>query len=261
MNGPFVVTGIRRIIYVGENEYTETVTSFPYSHGSGNELIYHLSGEAAVSFNGQQLYTTTDTIRFLPQGDVWEYVVRRKKPGACIDIVFDTDTPVFSEALVLKIAQSEKIKGMFKKIFSIWVAKNEGYYFECVSILYKIFAELQKKNYMPDQQFAVIRPAIEYISEHFLDAKISVDALAAICGISHSYLKKLFVVKFGVPPSKYIIQLKINYACDLLHSKRYTITQISEMCGYRDIYFFSRQFKEYMGISPSEFINKYKSSK
>lgn len=260
MNNKFAITDIKRVILVGKDEYKETITSFTNKTCS-NELIFHLSGESTVFFNGKQLDVKKDTIRFLPQGEIHEYIVKRKERGECIDIFFNTDIPVTNEAFVLKLNQSEKIKSLFKKIFSVWVAKGDGYYFECVSIIYKIFAELQKKNYIPESQFNSIKPAIDYIEKHFLDKKITAEELTLCCTISYPYIKKLFVKKFGVPPIKYSIQLKINYACDLLKSELYTISQISEICGYNDIYFFSRQFKEYMGLSPTDFINKYKSSK
>ena len=260
MNNKFAITDIKRVILVGKDEYKETVTTFKHNLCS-NELIFKLSGESTVFFNGKQLDVKKDTIRFLPQGEIHEYIVKRKERGECIDIFFNTDIPVTNEAFVLKLNQSEKIKSLFKKIFSVWVAKGDGYYFECVSIIYKIFAELQKKNYIPESQFNSIKPAIDYIEKHFLDKKITAEELTLCCTISYPYIKKLFIKKFGVPPIKYSIQLKINYACDLLKSEVYTISQISEICGYNDIYFCSRQFKEYMGLSPTDFINKYKSSK
>ena len=260
MNNKFAITDIKRVILVGKDEYKETITSFTTKTCS-NELIFHLSGESTVFFNGKQLDVKKDTIRFLPQGEIHEYIVKRKERGECIDIFFNTDIPVTNEAFVLKLNQNEKIKSLFKKIFSVWVAKGDGYYFECVSIIYKIFAELQKKNYIPESQFNSIKPAIDYIEKHFLDKKITAEELTLCCTISYPYIKKLFVKKFGVPPIKYSIQLKINYACDLLKSELYTISQTAEICGYNDIYFFSRQFKEYMGLSPTDFINKYKSSK
>lgn len=260
MNNKFTITDIKRVILVGKDEYKETITSFTNKTCS-NELIFHLSGESTVFFNGKQLDVKKDTIRFLPQGEIHEYIVKRKEHGECIDVCFDTDVPVANEAFVLKLNQNEKIKSLFKKIFSVWVAKGDGYYFECVSIIYKIFAELQKKNYIPESQFNSIKPAIDYIEKHFLDKKITAEELTLCCTISYPYIKKLFVKKFGVPPIKYSIQLRINYACDLLKSELYTISQIAEICGYNDIYFFSRQFKEYVGISPTEFFKKYKSSK
>ena len=261
MNNKFAIIDIKRVILVGKDEYREQVISFTSNKTCCNELIFHLSGESTVFFNGKRLEITKDSIRFLPQGEIHEYIVKRKERGECIDICFDTDVPVTNEAFVLKLKQSEKIKSLFKKIFSAWVAKNDGYYFECISIIYKIFSELQKKNYIPESQFNSIKPAIDYIERHFLDKKITTEGLASCCAISYPYIKKLFVKKFGVPPIKYSIQLKINYACDLLKSELYTISQTAEICGYNDIYFFSRQFKEYMGLSPTDFINKYKSSK
>jgi len=53
----------------------------------------------------------------------------------------------------------------------------------------------------------------------------------------------------------------LNYACDLLRSGLYNITKVSEMCGYSNLYYFSTQVKECMGITPTDFIEKYKSSK
>ena len=99
------------------------------------------------------------------------------------------------------------------------------------------------------------------MQNHFLDKKITAEELTARCSISYPYIKKLFVKRFGLPPVRYSIQLKINYACDLLRSELYSISQIAEQCGYTDVYFFSRQFKEYVGICPTDFLKKYKSSK
>lgn len=261
MQDQFIITDIKRVILVGKDEYKEAVTSFTANQFCRNELIFNLSGESVVRFNGKCMRNTPDTIRFLPQGEIREYVVERLEGGECIDVFFDTDVPVSQEAFTVKIHQSEKLRNLFRKIFSVWVAKDEGYYFECISILYKIFAELQKTNYIPESQFHAIKPAIGYIEEHFFEKKITAEELTACCSVSYPYIKKLFVKKFGMPPIRYSIQLKINYACDLLRSGRYTVSQTAEICGYKDISFFSRQFKDYMGIAPATFLEKYKSSK
>ena len=260
MNNNFIIKKINRVILVGKNEYQEKNTIFPHNL-KNNELILHLSGKSRVKFNGKILNCESGTIRFLPKGENKEYIVEREEHGECLDVFFDSDIPISDEAFVLKVKNSIKIENLFKKLFSVWVSKNDGYYFESMSLLYKIFAEIQKENYIPQKQYDAIKPAIVYINENFLKKKISVSELSALCGISESYLKKLFLKKFAVPPIKYIIQLKINYACDLLRSNLYSITQAAEICGYSDPHFFCRQFKTYMGITPTEFVSKYKSSK
>ena len=260
MEQNFIVTGIKRVILVGKDEYPERITEFRGGLRS-NELIFHISGDCVVRFNGKVLRDTENTVRFLPEGENREYVVERLERGECIDVFFSTDRPVAEEAFVIKLQNGTALAGYFRKLFSLWVAKEEGYYHACLSLLYRILSELQKSEYFPLSRSEVLRPALDYINEHFLLEKISTGLLAEKCGISESGLKKLFLKKFGIPPVRYMIQLKIRYACDLLRTERYTVTRTAELCGYNNVYFFSRQFKEYMGISPQTFVEKYRSSK
>lgn len=260
MNNDFIVTDIQRIIFIGKDEYTEKELEFT-APLSCNELILHLSGKGMVKFNGKKLNCVENTVRFLPKGKNEEYKVFDDEKGECIDIFFNTDKPISAEAFTVNSKNGSSLKTLFKKIFSVWVAKNDGFYFECMGLLYKILAELSLESYITNEQSKIIMPAVKYIEENFLTEKISVKELAKKCEISDSYLKKLFIKRYSVPPVKYIIQMKINYACDLLLSKRYTIAQIADFCGYMNIHFFYRQFKEYTGVTPTEFQKKYISSK
>lgn len=265
MRNDLIIYGINRVIYVGKNEYKEKRTVFPSKELSCHELIYHFSGHTRVCFNQEELYTSPNTIRFLPEGKCERYTVDRfnseKSIGECIDIFFSSNLPLSEKAFLTK-AKSEKIATLFKKIFSVWVQKNEGYYLECISILYKILSEMQKTTYLPDSQFEKIKPAVEYIQNNFLSLEsITAEKLVSLCGISYSYIKRLFATKFKISPKRYIIQLKMNYATDLLQLGEYSISQIANLCGYEDIYSFSRQFKKEFGLSPTDFSKKYKSSK
>ena len=59
----------------------------------------------------------------------------------------------------------------------------------------------------------------------------------------------------------YVIGLKITHACEFLRPDRYSVGSVAELCNFSDVYFFSRQFKEYVGLSPTAFAEKYRSSK
>ena len=260
MNNDFIITKIFRIVLVDKDEYPQSFLSFG-KRNINKELIFHFSGDETVYFDDEILHTKANIIRFLPKGYVDKYIVERREKGECIMVSFDSSCPISDKAFAKDIPNATVIGNLFKKLFSVWVAKNEGYYFECMSILYNIFSEMQKNNYIPESQLSIIKPAVNYIEQNFLDGKISVNHLAKISGISESYLKKLFIKKFGMPPSKYIIQLKLNHACDLLRFDTYKISHISNICGYDNVYYFSRQFKKHIGITPSEFRKKYKSSK
>ena len=260
MEKNFIVTNISHIIMVGDEEYPEKKISFSHNL-KHHELIFSLSGHSTVRFNGEVLEPTAGSIRFLPAGHTEQYEVIRHERGACIDIFFDTDVPISEKAFVRKMGQAEKVERLFKKAFALWASKDEGYYFECLSLIYRIFAELQKQSYVPREHTEKIAPAVELIREKFLTDELRIAELCEACGISESYLKRLFREKYGASPKQYMIQLKINHACELLRLGRYTVTQVAELCNFSDVYFFSRQFKAYMGVTPTQFVQKYKSSK
>ena len=257
----FVITEITRVVYVDKNEYPEKVTKFQAKELKTNELIFHYSGKATVYFNGQVLQTSENTIRFLPKGECREYIVDREEIGDCILICFNTDRQV-GDIAETAFVKNEKVGVLFKQLFLKWVQKDEQYYFDCISILYKIFAELRKTQYVSSVQYDKIKLAIDYIHTNFLSSeRITAEKLSELCGVSYSYVKKLFMKKFKVSPKRYIISLKMNYASDLLKYGEYSVSKIAEMCGYSDVYAFSHQFKTDFGISPTEFQLKYVSSK
>ena len=260
MEEQFIITEIKRVAMVGKNEYLEKSTKFS-SKIRYNELIFHFSGHLTVYFDDLVLEDAPNTIRFLPKGEFSRYEVVRQERGECILIAFSADRPIAPKAFVRDVAQNEKIGALFKKIFSTWVGKGKGYYFASLSLLYKIFAELQNEDFVPARHYEKIKPALDMIQDRFLHEEFSVGALAAACGMGESYFQRLFKEKYGMPPKKYMIQLKVNHACELLRMERYSVSQVAQMSGFSDVYFFSRQFKSYMGVAPTEFIKKYISSK
>ena len=122
MNFDFNITKIHRVIMVGKEEYPEKVTEFKSKRVAHNELIYHISGSSRVFFNGKELMTKPGTVRFLPTGDLHEYRVEQIEVGDCIDVFFDTDSPISSEAFVIDMSKREGLEQLFKKIF--WIRKK-----------------------------------------------------------------------------------------------------------------------------------------
>lgn len=248
MNRNFIITSIEQVILVDHsNQGSPLKFTAPLRR---NELIFHYAGDATVYFNEKTLKTKENTIRFLPKGENRLYEVYGTF-GPCIDIFFQTDQPISNEAFVVQAKNNQQLAPLFKKIFSIWISRREGYYFECLSLLYRIFAELQKSSYIPEKKFALIRPAVAYIRENFLKGSIPSETLEALCGISYSYIKQLFTLALGATPKRYALQLKMNYAADLLATDLYSVGQVAELCGYQEISFFSRQFKAYFGCAPT----------
>ncbi|NQT57935.1 MAG: helix-turn-helix transcriptional regulator [Bacteroidetes bacterium] len=72
-------------------------------------------------------------------------------------------------------------------------------------------------------------------------------------GISESNLHKQFKRAIGISPGRYLREVKINYACSILESRNFSVTETALHCGYDSVYSFSRTFKKVTGYSPSQF--------
>jgi AraC family transcriptional regulator, arabinose operon regulatory protein len=83
-------------------------------------------------------------------------------------------------------------------------------------------------------------------------ARVSVEALAEEAGLSASQFTRRFRAFTGVSPARFVIGERLRRAeADLLESD-WSIETIAERCGYADVYFFSRQFRQFRGMPPSE---------
>ena len=78
----------------------------------------------------------------------------------------------------------------------------------------------------------------------------SIDALARQLGWSRSHFDREFSKHVGKPPNQFLVSCKMIEARRYLESSEMRIGEIADRLGYRDIYFFSRQFKGFYGMSP-----------
>lgn len=100
--------------------------------------------------------------------------------------------------------------------------------------------------------------ALNYIKENFTQNDLTLNLIAEQLHISQSYLTRIIKQKTGVNFTDYLNKLRINMAINLLLDKDndYTINDISNMVGYSSQHYFSRAFKNYMGLSPNQYRNK-----
>ena len=219
-----------------------------------NELIFKIDGNVEILFDGQKFIDKKGQVRFLPKtGREVEYKVKRIEPGSCIDIYFDTNVPIKCEAFSLKFKNCERMSTLFKRAESVWRQKKNGYIYAAFGYLYAILGILfEESTYAPSGKLQKIQPGTDYITEHFTE-DFSIERIADMCDISHTYFKKIFIDAYNMPPKAYITHLRIQYACDLLKSGQYKISDVAEAAGYKNVYHFSKVFKAQTGTAPSEY--------
>lgn len=101
-------------------------------------------------------------------------------------------------------------------------------------------------------QVARIKSVLEFI-EHTYDTLITLDAMAAVAGVSPTYLCTLFHRITQKTPMEYVLFYRIEQACVLLTSTNLPVIEVGLRCGFNDSGYFARQFKKRIGTSPSQY--------
>lgn len=97
-----------------------------------------------------------------------------------------------------------------------------------------------------------LSPALEDMQTDFAKNREIAD-YAKMCGISSSYFISRFTKEYGMPPYRYLTQIRIGQAKHLLLETGISISEIARSVGYADPFCFSRVFRKHTGMSPSKF--------
>ncbi len=81
----------------------------------------------------------------------------------------------------------------------------------------------------------------------------AVQEIAEALSVSRSQAYRCFVQRTGRSPQAFVIDARMRWARSMLLHSDNTISWIADQLGYRDVYFFSRQFRQQQGISPRAF--------
>ncbi len=96
----------------------------------------------------------------------------------------------------------------------------------------------------------VVKKIISYLNENY-NKKISLDQIAHNMYLSPVYISKIFKEETGESPINYLIKIRLERAKEILEgSDGGTVKHIAGLVGYDDVYYFSKLFKKYYGVSP-----------
>ncbi|GAA3399783.1 AraC family transcriptional regulator [Paenibacillus hodogayensis] len=86
-----------------------------------------------------------------------------------------------------------------------------------------------------------------------LDQDVSLDAVCESFNVGKTHITRLFKRRTGYPLMEYFKRLKIEQAKALVREERHNFTEIARLMGYGSIHHFSKAFKKYGGMTPSEY--------
>jgi signal transduction histidine kinase/DNA-binding response OmpR family regulator/streptogramin lyase len=110
-----------------------------------------------------------------------------------------------------------------------------------------------------DEEF--LKEAIRIVEDHLADSEFTVDHFSREIGMSRSNLYIKLKAITGESAMDFIKRIRFKKAVELMQSKRYTIAQITYMCGFNSPSYFSTAFKQHYGCMPSEYLARLENTK
>ena len=98
---------------------------------------------------------------------------------------------------------------------------------------------------------------VEFIEEHLAE-EISLAALAELVDLSLYHFARAFTQSFGAPPHRFHMARRIDRAKGLLHRPALSVTQIGARIGFRETSSFSKAFRKFTGLTPTEYRRQRK---
>jgi len=102
----------------------------------------------------------------------------------------------------------------------------------------------------------ITNEATTLIIANLNNPEFTVDILAKQLCLSRSQLYRKFISVIGQSPKEYMLTLKFEKAIEMLKTKQYRITDISNELGFTDAHYFSMCFNQRFGVSPSNYFSK-----
>lgn len=131
----------------------------------------------------------------------------------------------------------------------IWVERA------CIILMERITSKRQNTTEI------LLEKAKDYIRNNYGDNELSIQKVADYLHISPSYLSMIFKKEANVTFLKYLVNIRLEVAKDLLSNNDLKTFQIAEKIGYPEINYFSYFFKKNFGMSPREYRNQFPQGK
>ena len=212
-----------------------------------------MNGKSVITLGEKKFLSNPDCVYFFNQKDRYTCDIL-EAPSKSFSIHFTTTEPLDTESFVFPVSNSTKIINLLQKAEKANISNDT---LELYSLSYAVCSEinrLREKQYFPKDKRVI--DSKEYIDANF-NSPDCLDKVVERSGVCARRFCEIFRKVYNVTPNKYIIQRKIEYAKSLLSTGSFSVSDVSSICNFSDVYYFSKVFKKHTGISPS----KYKDEK
>ena len=239
--------------------YTSDASDFWILHFviSGKGTLIKNNGKHNVCENDIFIIRPIEKVTYIADADnPWQYV--------WIGFTSSTSVPCILEKS--DVIHTPYLKDLFIRAYEAEGFENGDTYgayehYLC-GVIWQIFGLLlQNSNNNLNTTVDYVKPALTIMELYYSDTKLTVAEIADRLRISKEHFSRFFKAKTGISPKKYLSDIRMKKAVELLTQSTDTVTQIALKIGFSDVFAFSRAFTNYYGCPPSQYVIKFKQQK
>jgi len=253
---------------IGEIEVEQGTTWSLAEKPENNLLVFCTKGSGTVMFLGEQIPVSADQFFIIAKGTEFNFYSAMHVNSRLLTAHFSGENTFLLEehfSVVRNLIPSvnnlvANREMLFNEIFNNLAKgfhdENLVYVNFCFGHLLATFVYAHKtSDDLADESNPLVRRAIDFMNKN-LDMKLTLSQISKEAGYSTTYFTTLFKKETNYAPVTYFSHLKIVKACEFLDYTNRKVKEISFSLGYADPYYFTKDFKKRMGLSPRQYRNR-----
>lgn len=229
-----------------------------------NKLYFICEGSCRLKIAGKEFITSPNHIYLMPSGVLQSYSLIDGIPLSkywCHFTATIGDMNLFdiiNTDYCIAVEDVPLLSSMFERLISGYIGTSMSDLLRAQAALFDILAFYLERSCSGITTFSdspaseKLNMLLDYIEKH-ISEDISINELAALIYLHPNYLIRFFKKHTGYSPIHYINMVKLERAKSLLAGTNLPIKQVALVTGFSDFYYFSRNFKNSTGFSPTEF--------
>ncbi|MCE0450693.1 MULTISPECIES: helix-turn-helix transcriptional regulator [Brevibacillus] len=255
---PFQVEGVYRYAKNPGVPYAEYTDSFP-------GFVFPLTGKVQFQFNGTPYIFSPGKVvhggarmklaQKMFGNTNWEYILVLYR-------IYNSEleeTSFSHQHFELSTGQSPRLIELIMRLWHVYNQPGGISMFQTEMLFRDVLNEtllcvVNRQNSCESQ--TLFERVSHYIHEYY-DQSLTIASLAEQYNVNRNRLSYVFRRHAGMGPAEYILKHRINMAQEMLFTSEASVQQIAQTVGIADPFYFSRVFKKQLGISPTEYREKF----
>jgi len=228
------------------------------------DITYIINGQAVYTINREKITVSEGDVLCIPRGSERSAASTEPKRFECYAANFTmhsygSDNEEIGNELALPlpihatVGIHNDLIAHYRKLNEDFLSRSPGYVMRArarLMLIIQRFMEIlvyERDTHRLDPR---VKQAMRYIAENYAEP-LTISGVAAVVSLNAVYFGTLFKRETSLTFRDYLNNVRLGQAEEMLRAGKWNVTEVSTLCGFSDVFYFSRLFKKYKGIPPS----------